>query len=266
MAEECFAVHDTVFSTRPSILASRVLGYENAMFGFAPYGPFWREMRKITTIELLSSHRLDMLKQKRSSQVEAAIRELFELCVRKGCAETGVLVEMKHWFGDLMLNVLLRMVAGKQCCGGGADCEEGEVQCFENLIGDVSFLFGVFVLSDTIPFLGWLDVNGYKKPMKRTAKKLDSMIGRLLEEHKQNRLSGGEGKEDQDFMDVMLTILGDAEISGFDADTINKATCLVSICLLNKSIKASSFETNYLYMHLPAFDERSQQNFVYFVL
>jgi hypothetical protein len=174
---------------------------------------------------------------------------------------------MKHWFGDLMLNVFLRMVAGKQCCGGGADCEEGEVQSFENLMGDVSFLFGVFVLSDTISFLGWLDVNGYKKATKRTAKKLDSMIGKLLEEHKQNRLLGGEGKEDQDFMDVMLTILGDAEISGFDADTINKATCLVGICgLLNKSIKASSFETNYLYMHLPAFDERSQENFVYFVL
>ncbi|XP_059456444.1 cytochrome P450 CYP82D47-like [Corylus avellana] len=229
MAKECFTVHDKIFSTRPTILASRVLGYENAMFGFAPYGPFWREMRKITTIELLSTHRLDMLKQKRSSQVEAAIRELFELCVGKGCAETGVLVEMKHWFGDLMLNVFLRMVAGKQCCVGGADCEEGEVQSFENLMGDVSFLFGVFVLSDTMPFLGWLDVNGYKKgqkAMKRTAKKLDSMIGRLLEEHKENRLLGGEGKEDQDFMDVMLTILGDAKISGFDADTINKATCL----------------------------------------
>jgi GTP-binding protein EngB required for normal cell division len=31
--------------------------------------------------------------------------------------------------------------------------------------------------------------NGYEKAMKRTAKKLDSMIGRLLEEHKQISLT-----------------------------------------------------------------------------
>lgn len=30
-------------------------------------------------------------------------------------------------------------------------------------------------------------------------------------------------------MDVMLTIIEDAGIAGFDADTINKATCLVNI-------------------------------------
>lgn len=226
MAKECFTVHDKVFSTRPSILASRLLGYEYAMFGFAPYGPYWREMRKITTIELLSSHRLDMLKQKHASQVETAIGELFKLCLRQGCAETGVLVDMKLWFGDLMLNIFLRMVAGKRYCRGGDCCEEGELQSFEDAMRDVSDLFGVFVLSDTIPFLRCFDVNGHKKAMKRTAKKLDLIMGRLLEEHKQRRLLGGEGKEEQDFMDVLLDILGDNNISGFDADTINKATCL----------------------------------------
>lgn len=93
--------------------------------------------RLLQLIELLSNHRLDMLQQKRSSQVETAIRELFELWVRKGCAETGVLVDMKHWFGDLMFSVFLRMVAGKQHHRGGADCEEGEAQsrCFLSVWG-----------------------------------------------------------------------------------------------------------------------------------
>ncbi|KAL5752818.1 hypothetical protein ACOSQ2_023325 [Xanthoceras sorbifolium] len=87
-------------------------------------------------------------------------------------------------------------------------------------------LFGVFVLSDAIPFLGWLDFSGYKKAMKRTAKELDTLVGGWLEEHKQKRLLSGERKEEHDFMDVMLNILEDANISGYDADTINKATCL----------------------------------------
>lgn len=60
---------------------------------------------------------------------------------------------------------------------------------------DFFYLFGVFVLSDTVPFLGWLDVNGYEKAMKKTAMKLDAMMGRLLEENKQKRLLGGEERE-----------------------------------------------------------------------
>lgn len=32
------------------------------------------------------------------------------------------------------------------------------------------------MLTDTVPFLGWLDVNGYEKAMKKTAKKLDAMM------------------------------------------------------------------------------------------
>ena len=79
IAKECFNVHEKVFSTRPSTLASRLLGYNNAMFGFGPYGPYWREKRKIVTIELLSNHRLDMLKHVRTLEVKTAFRELFNL-------------------------------------------------------------------------------------------------------------------------------------------------------------------------------------------
>ncbi|MEI4850526.1 cytochrome P450, partial [Klebsiella pneumoniae] len=62
--------------------------------------------------------------------------------------------------------------------------------------------------------------------MKSTAKELDNFIAGWLEEHKKKKLAKEEGKGDEDFMDVMLTILEDAQISGIDADIINKATCL----------------------------------------
>ncbi|KAK6237557.1 hypothetical protein QUC31_003026 [Theobroma cacao] len=226
MAKECFTVHDKVFSTRPSIAASKHLGYDFAMFGFAPYGSYWREMRKIATIELLSSHRIDMLKHIRASEVKTAIRELYKSWLSKGSAETEVFVDMKQWFGDLTHNIALRMVGGRRYFGPNADCEEADARRCQKVMRDFVYLFGVFVLSDAIPFLGWLDFQGYEKSMKRTAKQLDSLVERWLEEHKQKRLSGGGVIEEQDFMDVMLNILEDGKITGFDADTINKATCL----------------------------------------
>ncbi|OMO84153.1 Cytochrome P450 [Corchorus olitorius] len=227
MARECFTVHDKVFSTRPGIAASKLLGYDFAMFGFAPYGPYWREIRKIATIELLSTHRIDLLKHIRVSETKTAIRELYKSWLDKGGAETRVLVDMKQWFGDITHNISWRMIGGKRYFGPNADCEEKEARRCQKLVRDFAYLFGVFVLSDAIPFLGWLDFfQGYKKAMKRTAKELDILVNGWLKEHKQKRALGGRVKQEQDFMDVMLNILEDAKIDGFDADTINKATCL----------------------------------------
>ncbi|XVF17778.1 hypothetical protein REPUB_Repub10bG0152900 [Reevesia pubescens] len=226
MAKECFTVHDKVFSDRPGIAASKLLSYDFAMFGFAPYGSYWREMRKIATIELLSNHRIDMLKHIRASEVRTAIRELYKSWRSKFSGETGVLVDMKQWFGDLTHNIALRMVGGKRYFGPNADYEEAEARRCQKVMRDFFHLFGVFVLSDAIPLLGWLDCQGYEKAMKRTAKELDILVGGWLEEHKQKRLLGRNVIEEQDFMDVMMNILEDAKISGFDADTINKATCL----------------------------------------
>lgn len=228
MARECFTVHDKVFSTRPSIAASKLLGYDYAMFGFAPYGSYWREMRKIATIELLSNHRLDMLKHILTSEVKTVIKVLYKLWVSKGSAESGVLVDMKQWFGELTHNIALRMVGGKRYFGANADFDEDEAHRYQKVMREFFSLFGVFVLSDAIPYLGWLDMNRYESRMKKTAKELDALIGGWLEEHKQKRLLDKKRKEEQDFMDVMLNTLKDAKISGFDADTINKATCLAS--------------------------------------
>ncbi|XVF59523.1 hypothetical protein PTKIN_Ptkin07bG0282800 [Pterospermum kingtungense] len=226
VAKECFTVHDKVFSSRPTVAASKYLGYDFAMFGFAPYGSYWREIRKIAIVELLSNHRIDMLKHIRASEVKTTIRELYKSWLSKGSGETGVLVDMKQWFGDLTYNIAFRMIGGRRYFGPNADCEDTEARRCQKVTGDFVNLFGVFVLSDAIPFLGWLDFQGYEKAMKRTAKELDTIIGGWLEEHKQKRLLSGGLIEEQDFMDVMLNILKDAKISGFDADTINKATCL----------------------------------------
>ncbi|KAK0605230.1 hypothetical protein LWI29_024369 [Acer saccharum] len=226
-ARDCFTVHDKVFSNRPSTAAFKLLGYDYAMFGFAPYSSYWREMRKIATIQLLSNHRIDLLKNIRVAEVQTAIRELYMTwTTTKSSSQSGVMLDLKQWFADLTMNISLRLVVGKRF-------SEDNTADYQKVIREFVFLFGVFVLSDAIPFLGWWDFNGYEKAMKRTAKEMDSLIEGWLEEHKQKRLlllSGDHQMirklEESDFMDVILNILEDAKISGYDADTINKATCL----------------------------------------
>ncbi|KAL4649806.1 hypothetical protein ACB092_01G041200 [Castanea dentata] len=228
MAKECFTANDLAVSSRPKLVAIKHLLNNYAVFGFAPHGPYWREMRKITTLELLSNRRLEMLSHIRVFEVENDIKDLYKLWIKKKNGSGLILVELKQWFGDMNLNVILRMIAAKRYFGTSDGVNEEEARRCQKALGDFFHLLGLFVVSDAIPFLGWLDLGGHEKAMKKTAKELDGILGEWLEEHKRKRASS-ENKGEEDFMDIMLSVLDVAELEGYDVDTINKATCLSMI-------------------------------------
>ncbi|KAK2660430.1 hypothetical protein Ddye_006963 [Dipteronia dyeriana] len=205
-----------------------ILGYNFSIIGFSPYGHYWRQARKIATFELLSNHRLEKLKHIRESEMKTSLKELYELWVkeRSNCSNK-VLIEMNGWFEDATLNVILRLIVGKRC-----SAREGE-EISGNWKEELTSFFklsGKFLVSDALPFLRWLAIGGDEKSMKKIAKELDIVVQEWLDEHKRKRASG-ETKEDEDFMDVMMTILqDDAQLfPGRDVDTVNKATCLTMI-------------------------------------
>ncbi|KAM4129609.1 hypothetical protein ACJW30_01G036400 [Castanea mollissima] len=230
VAKDCFTINDKALASRPTTVAAKHMGYNYAVFGFAPYSSFWREMRKIATLELLSNRRLEMLKHVRFSEVEIGIKELHSLWVQNGSCP--LLVDLKHWLEELTLNVVVRMVAGKRYFGSSAASDSGEARRCQKAINQFFHLIGIFVVSDALPFLGWLDLQGHEKAMKKTAKELDSILGGWLEEHRQKRVSGEvKANGEQDFIDVMLSLQEEGQLSNFqyDADTSIKSTCLALI-------------------------------------
>ncbi|XP_020236836.1 cytochrome P450 CYP82D47 [Cajanus cajan] len=220
LAKECFTTLDTALSSRPKFTAAKLLTYDYAGFAFAPYGDFWREMHKIAVSELLSARRLELLQGIRDSEVQSALRELYRAWEEK---RGDLMVEMKQWFGDMILNVILRMVAGTRFCVASVDDEE-KVRRVRRVLREFFRLLGLVVVGDAIPFLGWLDLGGEVKRMKKTAIEMDDIVSEWLEEHRQRRESG-ETKREQDFIDVLLSALDGVDLSGYDADTVIKATC-----------------------------------------
>ncbi|KAK6245326.1 hypothetical protein SCA6_008416 [Theobroma cacao] len=226
--KEIFTNHDVAVASRLKVTSAKHMSYDYAMFGFSPYGPYWREMRKIVNLELLSNHKLELLKHVRVSEVETSLKELYKLWAEKKDSSNLALVEMKQWFGDLALNVIFRMVAGKRYFGTGLKGHDKEARRCQRALREWFHLLGVFVLKDAVPLLGFLDLGGQEKAMKETAKEMDSIASEWLKEHKQKRTLG-EVKE-KDFMDVLLSLV-EAEstnpnLSGWNVDTITKTTCL----------------------------------------
>ncbi|XP_015872960.3 cytochrome P450 CYP82D47 [Ziziphus jujuba] len=234
-AKECFTINDVEVSSRPKLIAVKHFGYNHAMFNFAPYGNYWREIRKIVTVHLLSSRRIELLDHVRVSEIGIYLKQLYVHWTEKKNESNQVLVEMKQWFGDLTLSVIARMVAGKQFFVGGDhvgdEKEIKESRQVQNAMREFFHLVGLFLPGDAVPYLGWLDLGGYEKAMKKTAKQLDEALEKWLQEHKRKRERGGGEvvKEEQDFMDVMLSVLPASGLAGYDADIINKTTTATMI-------------------------------------
>ncbi|KAI3678682.1 hypothetical protein L6452_37983 [Arctium lappa] len=222
LIKECFTTNDRNFASRPKLAVSRYMGYNEAVFALAPYGPYWREIRKMVTLEMLTSQRLEKLKNVGNSEVKWFVDELFLLSnVKNGDRK----VEMTKWFENVTFNIIVRMLAGKRFSNG---CSDEDLRVKEAIKKGL-YLSGVFVVSDVIPNLEWMDIGGHLKAMKQASKELDSIFGKWLDEHVEKRKEYCGDKE-TDFMDVMLsTLSNDAEMFGHGRDTVIKATTLILI-------------------------------------
>ncbi|KAI3726713.1 hypothetical protein L1987_66514 [Smallanthus sonchifolius] len=193
IAKECFTTNDKAFASRPKSVAIEVMAYNYAMFGFAPYGDYWRKLRKIIMLEVLSQRRVELLGHIRVSELRASIKDIYEAWVNN--RKDMVKVEMSQWFGNFVLNILVRINSGKRF---SPNDEEG-----------VRFQM--------------------VKAMNKTGKELDIFFEGWLKEHK---IEGGSAQKlegcSQVFIDVLINILQGAsedEFPGLDHDTVIKSTC-----------------------------------------
>ncbi|XXG60275.1 hypothetical protein AAC387_Pa04g2225 [Persea americana] len=229
--KDCFTTNDKALSNRANTAVAEHMGYNHAMFGLAPYGPYWREVHKIVMLQILSNTRLKELKHVRATEIDSRVKHMYRLWSMNG--GSAVPIDLKQWCGEMTLNIVSRMVVGKRCFnyshhddvdGGGEDDREG--RRFRKAINQFFYLMEVFVVSDAVPFLKWFDFQGHKRAMKATANEMDSLLSMWLDEHRKRRSLAEGDVTNEDFMDVMLSITADDQISGYDRDTIIKATCL----------------------------------------
>ncbi|GMH29635.1 hypothetical protein Nepgr_031478 [Nepenthes gracilis] len=157
LAEECLAKNNKVFVNRPRTLAVEQLAYNSAMFAFSPYCPYWRELRKIVTVNLMSNYKLEQLKYVRIFEVRTAVKTLHDKWrqASRDVTSGGILVELKQWIGNINLNAIVRLVAGKALW----EFYKGEEYDHCQITIRAFFeLFGAFTVSDALPFLRWLDI------------------------------------------------------------------------------------------------------------
>ncbi|THG07529.1 isoflavone 2'-hydroxylase-like [Camellia sinensis] len=194
--EECFTKNDIIFANRPRSPIGKHLTYDYTTITAASYGDLWRNLRRITTLEIFSNARLERTSGIRGEEVKFWLNQLTKNCGDGGYSK----VDLKNKFFGLSFNVTTMMIMGKRFYGEDvSDVEEAKL--FQNLMREHFELAQISHPSDIFPILLWVDFFGIEKKLVASAEKMDKFLQHLVDERR--RISAS--KQTRTLIDNLLS-------------------------------------------------------------
>ncbi|KAK8510070.1 hypothetical protein V6N13_103682 [Hibiscus sabdariffa] len=173
MVREIVKSHDIAFSDRPRTAAVKHMLYESKGMGFGPYGEFWRQVRKMSIVELFSHQRVHSFQFVRDEEVGALINKIQSTCLK---ADPINLTKM--------LMVVSSNIVSRCVCSQKIEEEDGRSK-FGELVRRLVVLFTGFCIGDMFPYLRWADVlTGYIPRMKAVSAEMDAFLDQVIQEHR----------------------------------------------------------------------------------
>lgn len=217
--EKVLKTYDHVFASRPHNEASQYISYGQRNLIFSKYGSYWRNMRKLCTLQLLTSQKINSYQSSRKEEVSILVKSI------KQAVQDGVAVDLSAKVSSLNANLSCLMVFGKKFMD-----EDLDKRGFKSIVQEVVHLAATPNLGDFFPYLGVLDLQGLTSRLKALSKVFDEFLEKIIEEHVQSK----ELRETEDFVDTMMAIMQSGE-AGFEFDPRHiRAVLLVCIISLNQ--------------------------------
>lgn len=214
MAREVLCTQGAAFADRPQPSTIRRLLYDCKGFSFAPYGDYWRSMRRICADHLLSMRRLRYFRPLREQEVSLLVERI------RASSSVGP-VNLSDMLIDLAVLLILRLTIGRKY-------EGDEWRRFSDLIVEMGWLFRSLSFSDFIPWLGWMDMlTGFSAKVSSAAARMDGFLEAALDEHtraKRYEGSSDDQKDSLDLVDILLSLKDDS----LDRDNIKG---IVLVCI-----------------------------------
>lgn len=199
MAKIFLKTMDVKFVGRPKTAAGKYTTYNYSDITWSPYGSYWRQARKMCLMELFSVKRLESYEYIRVEEMKTMINNIYNL--------SGESLALKDSLSTVSLNVISRMVVGKRYLDE-TDNAVVKPEEFKKMLDELFLLNGVFNIGDSIPWIDFLDLQGYVKRMKRVSKKFDKFLEHVIDEHNEKR-KNNKNYVAKDMVDVLLQIADD---------------------------------------------------------
>ncbi|XP_077213493.1 tryptophan N-monooxygenase CYP79A68-like [Tasmannia lanceolata] len=208
IAREFLKKNDALFATRPTTMGTEYSSRGFLSVAVAPWGDQWKKMRRVVASEVLTPSRLRWLLCKRVEEADNLVRYIHNQCGHTGAgAIINVRTAVRQYSGNVIRKMMFnKRYFGEGCKDGGPGAEEEEH--VEALFNVLTLLYA-FCVSDYMPRLRWMDLNGHEKNMKMAIKVVNKYHEPIIDE-RIKKWRGGEDrgvkKEPEDLLDVLILV------------------------------------------------------------
>ncbi|XP_065875725.1 cytochrome P450 726A27-like [Euphorbia lathyris] len=179
-----------VSDRRVSVAVADILLYNRQDIAFAPYGEYWREMRKICISELLSSKRVQSFESIREEEISDFIRSID--------SKRGSAINL-----SVMALSLSNSIAARTVIGLKKKNQEAVVQLMVRMLKEL----GGFTVLDMFPSLEFIHViTGMKSRLVKLHKQADQLLEDIIEEHKAELKLGVQSDANNNILKVLLKL------------------------------------------------------------
>ncbi|KAH7520267.1 licodione synthase [Ziziphus jujuba] len=212
VAKQFLKTNEFSFIHRPATIGITLVT-NNVALTFAPYGPYWKFVKKLTMTELLGTRSVNKFISLRARQC----RRFFRFLAQK--SELRESVNLSEELSKLTNTIMVQMVLGTQSAS-----IEGRVEEARILTRDVTNIFGEFNLADHFWICKKLDLQGFEKRIDNILARIDKFLEVIIVEREEQRrlrnINGGgrggrngvvteEDEDVKDFLDFLLDVSED---------------------------------------------------------
>jgi len=196
LAKLVLRTHDLAFSNRAELLATKIVCYDGADIASSSYGEFWRQMRKICTLELLGSEKVRSFRFIRLDEASNLISSVYKF------AGTAVPVNLTAILGTYSSSMVFRAAFGK--------ASRHHKDTFLEVLKEALPLVTSFDISDLFPSYKFLhSFSWMRKQFVDVHEKIDKIFDSIIQEHVENRAATRKGMAEsceEDLVDVLLRV------------------------------------------------------------
>ncbi|KAK6149393.1 hypothetical protein DH2020_016918 [Rehmannia glutinosa] len=227
-AKQVMKTHDLNFASRPSVLVAEIISYGCTSITFGPYGDYWRQLRKICTLELLSMKRVQSFR---------SLRENVFLDLTRWIAshDRGSPVNLMEKFYSSTYDLISRAALGKKT---------KELEILLPIVQEAVELAAGFHIADLYPSIKLLQMtSGLRKRVMRLHQEADRILEGIIYDHRiaNNVVNSDEREKQEDLLDVLLKFQDDKLQLPLTTDNI-KAVLLHDVLAAGSETSAAAVD------------------------
>ncbi|KAK2639944.1 hypothetical protein Ddye_027739 [Dipteronia dyeriana] len=198
-AKDVMQTHGGIFATRGHYQAAEIASYDYTSIFFAPYGDYWRQLKKMFVSEILSKKRVQFIQSIREEEMSNLINWI--------ASKAGSQVNLTDNLHSSSYNITSKAACGRK--------SKNQV-ILMSLMKRVMILATRAYIADLFPstkFLQCISVKRYQ--LERLHQEMDQILENIINEYKDKARSEFEKQEvdDEDLVDILLKVQehGDSE-------------------------------------------------------